>query len=195
MSVAAEIAARYDAARTDAALVQVALFVEQVGVLAYDAAAAGPLSGADRAHAARFAGHEREHAAAFATMLLALTVPVRSNATPADVAELLPGLDRDPRRALELLAELEAAAIAGHPPAVSKPAPEPIPCSGTHRRDAKRPRHSTSVRSSSSSCSSSPSSSWVPSDCPRSASRSATGCVSSRTPSAATTATTTRTRS
>jgi hypothetical protein len=114
MSVAAEIAARYDAARTDAALVQVALFVEQVGVLAYDAAAAGPLSGADRAHAARFAGHEREHAAAFATMLLALTVPVRSNATPADVAELLPGLDRDPRRALELLAELEAAAIAGH---------------------------------------------------------------------------------
>jgi rubrerythrin len=114
VTVAGAIAERYDAARTDAGLVQTALFVEQLGALAYAAAASGVLTGADRARAERFAAQEREHAAALATMLLALTVPVRVRATEADVAELMPGLDRDPRRALELLAELEGAAIAGH---------------------------------------------------------------------------------
>ncbi len=115
MSVTTAVADRYAAARTDAGLVEAALYVEQLGALAYAAAAAGPLAGPRRAEAERFAGHEREHAAAFATMLLALTVPVRVHASEADVTALLPEVRGErPREALEALAELEAAAIAGH---------------------------------------------------------------------------------
>ena len=49
-------------------------------------------------------------------MLFALTVPVREHAVDADVDALLPGLRGASRRheALEALAELEGAAIAGH---------------------------------------------------------------------------------
>ena len=109
MSVTTAVADRYAAARTDAGLVEAALYVEQLGALAYAAAAAGPLAGPRRAEAERFAGHEREHAAAFATMLLALTVPVRVHASEADVTALLPEVRGErPREALEALAELEA---------------------------------------------------------------------------------------
>ena len=105
---------RYAGARTDAALLQAGLWVEQVAALAYAAAAAGPLTGADRAHAERFAEHEREHAAVFETLLFALTVPVREHATERDVAALIPGLDRMSREdALAALEQLEGAAIAG----------------------------------------------------------------------------------
>ena len=103
----------YAAARSDSALLMVALHVEEVAAHAYDAAADGPLAGDD--WAARFAEHEREHAAAFETMLFALTVPVREHAGPGDVDALVPGLRGGSRRdALRALAELEGAAIAGH---------------------------------------------------------------------------------
>ena len=115
MSVRTAVAERYAAARTDASLVETAIWVEQLGALAYAAAADGPLSCAQRDRAERFAGHEQEHAAAFATMLLALTVPVRVHASDADVDELMPAVRGErPRAALEVLAELEGAAIAGH---------------------------------------------------------------------------------
>ena len=87
-----EVAELFAAPRTDAALLQAALHVEQVAALAYAAAASGPLTGAERAQALRFAEHERRHAAAFETMLFALTVPVRERAGPADLDALLPGL-------------------------------------------------------------------------------------------------------
>jgi hypothetical protein len=103
----------YAAARSDSALLKVALHVEEVAARAYAAAADGPLAGDD--WAARFAEHEREHAAAFETMLFALTVPVREHAGPDDVDALVPGLRGGSRRAaLRALAELEGAAIAGH---------------------------------------------------------------------------------
>ena len=98
-TVAAQVAERYAAARTDAGLFEAGLFVEQVAALAYRAAAAGPLAGDDRALALRFAGHEHEHAQVFETLLFALTVPVRRHATKADLDALLPGLRRaGPRR-------------------------------------------------------------------------------------------------
>ena len=108
------VAALFAAARTDAGLLQAALRVEEVGALAY-AAAAESLAGAERAQALRFADHEREHAAAFDTMLQALTVPAREHAGQAQLDALLPGLRGAGRRdALRRLAELEGAAIAGH---------------------------------------------------------------------------------
>jgi ferritin-like protein len=111
---ATQVAERFSAARTDAALLQAGLYVEQVAALAYAAAADGPLRGAERAQARRFAGHEREHALAFETMLQALTVPVRDHAGAAELDALLPGLRTAGRReALRGLAELENAAIAG----------------------------------------------------------------------------------
>jgi hypothetical protein len=113
--IAAQVAERFAAARTDAGLLKAGLYVEEVAALAYDAAADGPLTGADRAQALRFAGHEREHADVFETMLFALTVPVREHATEADLQELIPGLRRAGREeALAQLAELEGAAIAGY---------------------------------------------------------------------------------
>lgn len=115
MSIAAAVADRFAAARTDSGLFKAGLFVEEIAALAYRAAAAGPLQGEDRAVALRFAGHEREHAAVFETLLFALTVPVREHATEADLQALVPGLRRAGREeALRALAELEAAAIAGH---------------------------------------------------------------------------------
>jgi hypothetical protein len=104
----------YAAARSDSALLKVALHVEEVAAHAYAAAAEdGPLAGDD--WAARFAEHEREHAAAIETMLFALTVPVREHAGPGDVDALVPGLRGGSRRdALRALAALEGAAIAGH---------------------------------------------------------------------------------
>jgi rubrerythrin len=111
---AALLAERFAAARTDAALLQAGLYVEQVAALAYAAAADGPLRGDERAQARRFAAHEREHAAAFATMLQALTVPVREHAGAAELDALLPGLRSAGRReALRKLEALEQAAIAG----------------------------------------------------------------------------------
>jgi Ferritin-like domain len=105
---------RYGAARTDPGMLKAGLWVEQVAALAYTAAAAGPLSGADRALAQRFAEQEREHAAVFETLLFALTVPVREHATEADVAVLIPGLaDLSREEALTALQRLEEAAIAG----------------------------------------------------------------------------------
>ena len=44
MSVTTAVAERYAAARTDASLVETAIWVEQLGALAYAAAADGPLS-------------------------------------------------------------------------------------------------------------------------------------------------------
>jgi rubrerythrin len=89
--------------------------VEEIAALAYRAAAAGPLRGEDRAVALRFAAQEREHAAVFETLLFSLTVPVREHATEADLHELVPALRRAGRdEAIEALAELEGAAIAGH---------------------------------------------------------------------------------
>jgi rubrerythrin len=115
VSIAAAVAERFAAARTDSGLFQAALFVEEVAALAYRAAAAGPLRGQDRAIALRFAGHEREHAAVFETLLFALTVPVREHATEADLEAVVPGLPRAGRdEALRALAQLESAAIAGH---------------------------------------------------------------------------------
>jgi hypothetical protein len=115
MTIAAAVADRFAAARTDSGLFAAGLFVEEVAALAYRAAAAGPLRGEDGAVALRFAGHEREHAAIFETLLFALTVPVREHATEADLQALIPGLRRADRdEALVALAELEAAAIAGH---------------------------------------------------------------------------------
>jgi rubrerythrin len=109
------IADLYEGARTDAAQLQVALRVEQVAALAYEAAANGSLDGAERARALRFAEHERSHAAAFESMLFALTVPVREHAAQADLEAVLPGLRRAGRSdALRRLAELEETAIAGH---------------------------------------------------------------------------------
>ena len=106
--VQGRVAARYAAARTDAALLSTALWVEEVTALAYAALDGVPF-------ARRFAGHEREHAAALGTQLQALTVPVRRHARPRALDALLPGLrDADRRDALEMLAELERAAIAGH---------------------------------------------------------------------------------
>jgi hypothetical protein len=113
--IAAQIAERFAAARTDSALLKAGLFVEEVAALAYAAAAGGPLGGADRAQALRFARHEREHVEVFETMLFALTVPVREHASEADLDALIPGLGRAGRdEAWERLAELEGAAIAGH---------------------------------------------------------------------------------
>jgi hypothetical protein len=113
--IAAQVAERFAAARTDAGLLKAGLFVEEVAALAYAAAADGPLDGADRARALRFADHEREHADVFETVLFALTVPVREHATDADLQALMPGLRRAGREeAWERLAELEGAAIAGH---------------------------------------------------------------------------------
>jgi hypothetical protein len=115
MTIAAAVADRFAAARTDSGLFKAALFVEETAALAYTAAAAGPLRGQDRATALRFAGHERDHAAVFETLLFALTVPVREHATEADLHALIPGLRRADRdEALAALAELESAAIAGH---------------------------------------------------------------------------------
>ena len=114
MTIAAQVADRFAAARTDSGLFKAGLFVEEIAALAYRAAAAGPLDGEDRAVALRFAGHEREHAAVFETLLFALTVPVREHATEADLQALIPGLRRADRdEALAALAELEGAAIAG----------------------------------------------------------------------------------
>jgi hypothetical protein len=111
--VTGPVAELYAAARSDSALLKVALHVEEVAARAYAAAADGPLA-AD-AWAARFAEHERQHAAAFETMLFALTVPVREHAAPGDVDALVPGLRGASRReALRALAALEGAAIAGH---------------------------------------------------------------------------------
>ena len=107
------VADLYAAARTDSALLTAALRVEEVAAHAYDAAAAGALSG--EAWVERFAEHERRHAAAFETMLFALTVPARVHAGQDDLDALLPGLrDAARRDALRQLAELEGAAIAGH---------------------------------------------------------------------------------
>jgi hypothetical protein len=115
VSIAADVAERFAAARTDSGLFTAGLFVEEIAALAYRAAAAGPLRGAERAVALRFAGHAREHAAVFETLLFALTVPVREHATEADLHALVPGLRRAGREeALRALAELEGAAIAGH---------------------------------------------------------------------------------
>jgi Ferritin-like domain len=114
-SVAAQVSARFAAARTDSGLLKAGLWAEQVAALAYAAAADGPLSGADRARALRFAEHEREHAEVFETLLFALTVPVREHAGEADLQALLPGLRRaDRTAALGRIAELEQATIAGH---------------------------------------------------------------------------------
>jgi hypothetical protein len=105
----------FETARTDAAFMEAARYVEEVAALAYAAAAEGPLEGEERAQALRFAEHERLHAAVFETMLFALTVPVREHAGPSDLDALLPGLRDAPRRdALRRLAELEGAEIAGH---------------------------------------------------------------------------------
>jgi hypothetical protein len=113
--IAAEVEARFAAARTDSGLLKAGLWAEQVAALAYEAAAAGPLEGAERAQALRFAGHEREHAEVFETLLFALTVPVREHAGAADLQAVLPGLRRADRDgALERLAELESAIIAAH---------------------------------------------------------------------------------
>jgi hypothetical protein len=113
-AIDATVLDRYAAARTDSGLLKAGLWVEQIAALSYEAAAAGPLSGAERALASAFAEHEREHAAVFETLLFALTVPVREHATPRDVDALIPGLDGLSRdEALTALAELEGAAIAG----------------------------------------------------------------------------------
>ena len=115
MTIAAAVADRFAAARTDSGLFAAGLFVEEVAALAYKAAAVGPLRGEERAMALRFAGHEREHAAVFETLLFALTVPVREHATEADLDAVIPGLRRADRdEALTALTELEGAAIAGH---------------------------------------------------------------------------------
>jgi hypothetical protein len=114
-TVAAEVAARFAAARTDSGLLKACLWAEEVAALAYAAAADGPLAGVERAQALRFAEHEREHAEVFETMLFALTVPVREHAGDADLQAVLPGLHRASRdAALERLAELEGATIAAH---------------------------------------------------------------------------------
>jgi ferric-dicitrate binding protein FerR (iron transport regulator) len=110
-----EVAALFAAPRTDTGVMQVALKIEQVAAMAYATAADGPLAGEEAAVALRFAEHERRHAAAFETMLFALTVPVRERASGEDLDSLLPGLRGAGRReALQGLAELEGAAIAGH---------------------------------------------------------------------------------
>ena len=110
-----QVAARFAAARTDSGLFKAGLWAEEVATLAYEAAAEGPLTGAERAQALRFAAHEREHADVFETLLFALTVPVREHAGPADLQAVVPGLRRDDRdTALERLAELEGAIIAAH---------------------------------------------------------------------------------
>jgi len=112
-AIAEAVADRYAAARRDSGLFKTGLWVEEVCALAYRAAAAGPLRG--EPFARRFAGHERQHAAVFATLLFALTVPVREHATEADLQALAPGLRRADRdEALTLLTALEDAAIAGH---------------------------------------------------------------------------------
>jgi Ferritin-like domain len=113
--IAAQVAERFGAARTDAGLLKAGLYVEEVAALAYAAAADGPFTGDDRAQALRFAAHEREHAKVFETMLFALTVPVRERAAAADLHALIPGIRGAEREeALARLAELEAAAIAAH---------------------------------------------------------------------------------
>jgi orotidine-5'-phosphate decarboxylase len=113
--VAAQVASRFAAARTDSGLLKAGLWVEEVAALAYAAAADGPLVGAERAQALRFAGHEREHAEVFETMLFALTVPVREHAGEADLQAVLPGIRRSDRAAaLQRLMELEQATIAAH---------------------------------------------------------------------------------
>jgi hypothetical protein len=113
-AVGQRVAALFESAHTDAALLEAALRVEQVAALAYAAAADGPLAGDERAAAQRFAQHEREHVAALETMLFALTVPVRARAGSRDLDALVPGLRRAGRvQALRALAELESAAIAG----------------------------------------------------------------------------------
>ena len=113
--IASQVAARFDAARTDAGMLKAGLFVEEIAALAYAEAARGPLADDERARALRFAGHERAHAEVFETLLYALTVPVREHATEADLQALMPGLGRArPEVALTRLAELEGATIAGH---------------------------------------------------------------------------------
>jgi hypothetical protein len=106
--VAARVAARYAAARTDAGLLQAALYVEEVSALAYGAVRDVPF-------APRFAAHEHEQAQAIETLLQALTVPARQHAASADLDAMLPGLRGPGERAtLERLEALEQAAIAGH---------------------------------------------------------------------------------
>jgi len=113
-TVAERVSARFASARNDAGLLQAGLHVEEVCALAYAAAAEGSLRGAARAEAERFAEHERRHAKAYATMLYALTVPVREHARAQDLEALLPGLaEAGEREALRRLEELEEAAIAG----------------------------------------------------------------------------------
>jgi Ferritin-like domain len=111
--VTGPVADLYAGARTDSALLKVALRVEEVAAHAYASAAEGALAGEQ--WAARFAGHERRHAGAFETLLFALTVPVREHAGPDDLDALVPGLPgADRRAALHALTALEEDAIAGH---------------------------------------------------------------------------------
>jgi Ferritin-like domain len=108
------VASLYAEARSDSALLKVALRIEEVSALAY-AAAARSFEGREREWALSFAEHEKQHAAAFETMLFALTVPVREHAAPDDLDTFAPGLGGASRGdALAALAELEGAAIAGH---------------------------------------------------------------------------------
>jgi hypothetical protein len=111
---AAQLRRRFDRGATDADLVARARLTEELAALAYDAAGAGPVSGADGARLRRFADHERAHAAALESMQLALTVPVRRRAGRGDLEALLPGLASGGRRgALAAPLGLEEAAIAG----------------------------------------------------------------------------------
>jgi Ferritin-like domain len=113
--IAAQVADRFAAARTDSGMLKAGLFVEETAALAYAAAAEGPLAEDERDLALQFAAHEREHARVFETILFALTVPVREHAAEADLQALIPGLRQArPEEALARLAELEGAAIAGH---------------------------------------------------------------------------------
>jgi hypothetical protein len=113
--LAAQVTARFAAARTDSGLLKAGLWAEELAALAYEAAADGPLTGAERAQALRFAEHEREHAEVFETLLFALTVPVRERAGEADLHAVLPGLRRAGRAAaLQRLTELEQATLAAH---------------------------------------------------------------------------------
>ncbi len=106
--VSALVAERFAGARTDAALLQAGLHVEEVCALAYGAARGAGF-------ARRFAAHERAHAAALETLLQSLTVPVREHAGHADLEALLPGLGGlGEREQLTRLEALEQAAISGH---------------------------------------------------------------------------------
>jgi rubrerythrin len=114
-AITGQVEARFAAVRTDSGLFKAGLWAEEVTALAYEAAAAGALTGAERAQARRFAEDEREHAKVFETLLFALTVPVREHAGAADLQAVLPGLRRASRDGtLERLAELEGATIAAY---------------------------------------------------------------------------------